>query len=179
MGSIPVQDTLKKNNNKINKIKFSPLVCHLLSYSSFFGSCLAYFVFQKVLCVHIIGVNPPVTFWGSTFFISFKTLITVWNYFGYLFPCFTANYPLLSTINSVFSRSRVFLFNLCPWYLAQHPAHKSTQHIIVEWMSLKSFDEESWLCLRVCVVMVKLKKVLLAECLSSTQMYYVDTEPPM
>lgn len=107
--------------------KIFSLPLHLLGFSSFYRSCLKYLFLRKAFCGYLIGgPSLEVTFWCSTPFISFKVLIIVSKYFGYLFTYLSAICLLLYRIKSVFSRPGSFLFNSCACCLARCLACRGT-----------------------------------------------------
>lgn len=106
--------------------KIFPLSLHLLGFFSFFKFCLEYFP-QKGLCGYIIGgPSLEVTFLYITPFISFRVLIIVLKYFGYLFTYLSPLCLLLCRIKSVFSRPVSFLFNFYACCLVQCLACRGT-----------------------------------------------------
>lgn len=107
--------------------KIFPLSLHLLGFFSFFKFFLEYLFLRKAFCGYIIG-GPPleVTFLYITPFISFRVLIIVLKYFGYLFTYLSPLCLLLCRIKSVFSRPGSFLFNFYACCLVQCLACRGT-----------------------------------------------------
>lgn len=169
-----------------------PVLCHTRRFCACYASSLKRFSFWFFVCLAsphsldlfltICSSERPVPFCYSTLFISFKALITVWKDFGYLFTYLSAIYPLLSRIDSVFSRSSSFLLNLS-FVLHTVPGTQShSKHIF--W---KNVSKEFWwgvlsvcgvcMCICVCVLMVKLKEVALTECLCLPEIHILKLNP--